>query len=364
MKIPFRSLRVRLLLSYLLIVVVGAITMIVMMQVLAPQFFAAHLSAMTRTFGKMSNAMVDQLETSFNESFGRALMVSLAASAAAALLVSAFASERILRPVEAVRRAARRLASGSYRERVPLPREVELAGLAADVNALAEALDEVEQRRLRLIAEVAHELRTPLATIEGYMEGLLDGVFEPSDEIFAAAGHEAARLKRLARDLSALSRAEEGRIDLDVAVEDLGAIAVAVAERLRPQFDANGVELVVHPMPALPVKVDLDRMAQVFTNIIGNALTYTPSGGKVEILGDIFAGMATVTVSDTGFGIKGDRLETVFERFYRGDTSRHGGTGIGLTIARSIARLHGGDVVAFSDGLGKGSRFEVSVPVV
>ncbi len=363
MKLPFRSLRIRLLLSYLIVVLVGAVTMIVMMQVLAPQFFAAHLAAMTRTFGTMSNAMVDQLETSFNESFGRALTVSLAASIAAALIVSAFASERIVRPVEAVRRAARRLASGAYRERVPVPEEVELAGLAADVNALAEALDEVEQRRLRLIAEVAHELRTPLSTIEGYMEGLLDGVFEPSDEIFAAAGHEAARLKRLAHDLSALSRAEEGRMALHLDVADLGNIAAMVAERLRPQFEANGVDLVVHQMPELPVQVDRDRMAQVFTNIIGNALTYTPSGGKVAIMGATEDGMASISVVDTGIGIAPNQLDAVFERFYRGDTSRPGGTGIGLTIARSIVRLHAGEVTAFSEGPDRGARFEVSVPL-
>lgn len=364
MKIPFRSLRVRLLLSYLIVVVVGAVTMLVSMQVLAPQFFAEHLATMTRTFGAMSNSMVDQLESSFNASFGRALAVSLGASAAAALVVSAFASGRILRPVEAVRRAARRLASGSYGERVPLPRDAELAALASDVNALAEALDTIEQRRLRLIGEVAHELRTPLATIEGYMEGLLDGVFTPSDEIFAAAGHEAARLKRLARDLSVLSQAEEGRVELRADLVDLGEIAVEVAIRLRSQFESNEVELVVHPLPPLPARADRDRLAQVFTNVIGNALSYTPAGGHVDVSGRTGSGEVVVAVRDTGIGIDPGHLETVFERFYRGDASRRGGTGIGLTIARRLARLHGGDVVALSEGPESGSTFEVSLPSV
>ncbi len=362
MKLPFRSLRVRLLVSYLAIVAVAAVTMLVTMRVLAPQFFAEHLAAMTRTFGAMSNSMVVQLESSFNSSFRRALAISLGASAVTALVVSAFASGRILRPIEAVRRAARRLASGSYTERVPLPQDAELAALARDVNSLAEALDTVEQRRLQLISEVAHELRTPLATIEGYMEGLLDGVFAPSDEIFAAAGHEASRLKRLARDLSMLSRAEEGRIELEEDRLDLGEVAGEVAARLRPQFDSNDVALVVHPMPSLPARADRDRMAQVFTNIIGNSLSYTPAGGQVDVTGAAGSGHVSVTVADTGIGIDADHLETVFERFYRGDVSRRGGSGIGLTIARRLARLHGGDVVAFSEGPGSGSAFEVSLP--
>jgi len=364
MKIPFKTLRVRLLLSYLAVVLVGAITLLVTMQFLAPQFFAAHLAAMTRTFGTMSNSMVGQLKTSFNASFGRALAVSLGASVATALVVSAYASGRILRPVEAVRRAARRLASGSYQERVPIPIEAELAALAADVNALAEALDTVEQRRLQLISEVAHELRTPLSTIEGYMEGLLDGVFAPSDEIFAAAGHEASRLKRLARDLSVLSRAEEGRIELEADWLDLGEVAGEVAARLRPQFEGNNVELVVHGMSPLPARADRDRIAQVFTNVVGNALSYTPAGGRVEIAGRTRSGEVVVTVTDTGGGIDPEHLETVFERFYRGDASRRGGTGIGLTIARRLARLHGGDVIALSQGPGSGSTFEISLPAV
>jgi len=364
MKTPFKTLRVRLLVSYLTVVVVGAITMLVTMQILAPQFFAAHLAAMTRTFGTMSNSMVGQLKTSFNASFGRALAVSLGASVATALVVSAYASGRILRPVEAVRRAARRLASGSYQERVPMPAEAELAALAGDVNALAEALDTVEQRRLQLISEVAHELRTPLSTIEGYMEGLLDGVFTPSDEIFAAAGHEASRLKRLARDLSVLSRVEEGRIELEAAWIDLGEVAGEVAARLRPQFESNSVELVVHGMSPLPARADRDRIAQVFTNVIGNALSYTPAGGRVEIASRTVPGEVVVTVSDTGVGIDPEHLDTIFERFYRGGTSRRGGTGIGLTIARRLARLHGGDVVALSQGPGSGSTFEISLPAV
>src|SRR4030066_1552105 len=134
--------------------------------------------------------------------FGRPLPIAAIVSAAAAALASGYAALRVLRPLEGVRRAARRLASGSYTERVPIPVESELAALAHDVNALGEALEKVEERRVRLISEVAHELRTPLTTIQGYMEGLLDGIFEPTEEIFAATAREATRLKRVAADLS------------------------------------------------------------------------------------------------------------------------------------------------------------------
>ena len=148
-------------------------------------------------------------------------MIALAASLGAAAIVSTFVARRILRPVREVRDATRRLANGHYDERVAEPGELELAELAHDVNRLAVELETTERRRARLVSEVAHEMRTPLTTIEGYVEGMLDGVFEPSEEVLVAVGEEASRLQRLASDLTELSRAEEGAVELHLRVVDL-----------------------------------------------------------------------------------------------------------------------------------------------
>ena len=212
-----------------------------------------------------------------------ALLVGVLASAAVAGLAAAFVTRRLLRPLDAVRAATRRIAAGHYQASVPLPREPELAALAGDVNTLATALAGTETRRTRLLGEVAHEMRTPLTALDGYMEGLIDGVFAPEPEILGAASDELRRLRRLADDLSALSRAEEQRLDLHPADADLADLARRAAGRLAPQFADDHVTLTVHAPGPLPVRADPDRITQVLTNIIGNALAATPAAGTVTV---------------------------------------------------------------------------------
>lgn len=356
------TLRGRLLVSHLAVVAIGATVLIIAGRRLGSVFVDDHLRSMSPMMGGMRPTETLQLEEGIRDAFNRALVWAAIASAAAAAAAAAVASSRVLRPLEQVRTVARRLASGSYHERVPLPTEDELAALAADVNALAEALEETEERRLRLVGEVAHELRTPVATLKGYLEGILDGVFQADSETLTAAVKEAGRMERLAADLSALSRAEDGRIDLILEEVDLARVVTEVAERLRPQFIDQEVRLEVDVIPASTVTIDRDRIAQVLTNVIGNALSYTPAGGLVTIQTQESGGMAHVTVTDTGRGLTAEQLAMVFERFYRVDRAAVGGTGIGLTIARRLARLHGGDVSATSTGLGQGSTFTLTIP--
>ena len=217
-----------------------------------------------------------------------------------------------------VRDATRRLANGHYDERVAEPGELELAELARDVNRLAVELETTERRRARLVSEVAHEMRTPLTTIEGYVEGMLDGVFEPNEEVLVAVGEEASRLQRLASDLADLSRSEEGAVALHLRVVDLGELAAASAERLRPQFDEKGVALVVAGGPPLPVEVDPDRIAQVLTNLFGNALDLHP--GRRAGRGARRVGTTMSRRSPSATPASGSHPKTValvFDRFYR-----------------------------------------------
>jgi len=207
-------------------------------------------------------------------------------------------------------------------------------------------------------------LRTPVATLKGYLEGLLDGVFEPDPETLTASIREARRMERLASDLTRLSRTEEGRADLHLESTDVVALTAEVADRLRPQFADQNVELIVAGPEPVWANVDHDRIAQVLTNLIGNALSYTPTGGVVAVSIGTENGAVQVTVNDTGRGLSEDQLSLVFERFYRSDRSVPGGTGIGLTIARALARMHDGDVTVTSPGLGEGSTFVLSLPTL
>jgi len=366
MNARLRRFGVRLFLSYLLVIGVGALTLLVAGSLLAASFFEGRLHEMRGIgMGGMSGIMGEELRRAFADSVQAAFLLAAAATVLAAGIAAAIVGRRLLRPLEEVRAATHRLAAGDYRHPVPVPPETELAALADDVNALAQALATTERRRIRLIDEVAHELRTPLTTIEGYMEGLIDGVLPPNEETFAAVADEAARLKRLADDLSQLSRAEEGTFRLELRDVDLMAVAARAAERLRPQFDDRGVDLDVAAGPPLPVRVDPDRLAQVFTNLLGNALVQTPRGGSVSVRGGEEGPSAFVDVVDTGVGIPPDKLERIFDRFYRlrGVAGESTGRGIGLTIARGIARAHTGDLRASSAGLGQGARFRVTMPL-
>ena len=195
------------------------------------------------------------------------MITGLASAGLAASIMARGAAQKINQPIQAIADATRRMAQGNYAVRVPPGDSTEIAELARDVNTLAAELEDTETRRLQLISDVAHELRTPLQTIEGSMEALMDGVVEPTDEVFAAIAEEAARLKRLAFDLSTLSKAQEGPqrierrpVELDVKVGD-------VVDLLRHQFDPKGLQLRVTIEKPLTISADADRVAQILTNV-------------------------------------------------------------------------------------------------
>ena len=360
----------RLFISYAVVALIGAAVTYVTVRLLAPTLFDQHMNMLGGDHMEMGQGMGGQggtagsVHSAFISALTTALLVGVLASVATAALAAAFVTSRLLRPLNAVRAATRRIAAGHYQASVPVPEVPELAALAGDVNTLAAELASTEARRTRLLGEVAHEMRTPLTALGGYVEGLLDGVFAPEPEILGAVSDELRRLGRLADDLSALSRAEERRLDLHPADADLAILARRAAERLAPQFADRQVRLAVHADDPLPVRADPDRITQILTNIIGNALTATPAEGTVTVQARAAGPRAEVWVTDTGTGLAAADLERVFERFYRapGQPRRSGGSGIGLTIARNIARAHGGDVTASSPGPGHGATFVLTLP--
>ncbi|MCK6212522.1 HAMP domain-containing histidine kinase [Georgenia sp. EYE_87] len=347
---------VRLLLSHAVVAVVAGLTAYLVVRVVAPQLYD-HEARMMAGHGMLAGRGMRAVAVA---AMNNALLIGVLAGVAAALVAGAYGARRIMLPLEAVSSATHQLAAGRYDQRVALPRERELAAVAEDVNTLAERLAETEARRVRLIGEVAHEMRTPLTVLDGYVEGLVDGVFAPGPQVLDEMSAEVRRLRRLAEDLSALSRAEEGRLDLRPVETDLARVAAAAAERLRPQVEDAGVELAVEAGPPVPLRGDPDRLAQVVTNLVGNALAATPAGGRIVVRAAHRDGQAQVEVADTGVGLAEADLDRVFERFYR--VGPRAGSGIGLTISRKIAEAHGGTLAAASAGPGRGATFTLRVP--
>jgi signal transduction histidine kinase len=369
-------LPVRLFVSYAAVAAIGAGTAYVAVRIIAPRIFDQRMGMMDGgqglgQGGQMMGAPEDRLDRSapireaFLSSLDTALIIGFIASIIIAGLVAAFVTYRLLRPLEDVRAATRRIAAGDYQALIAIPSEPEMAELATDVNTLATELAETETRRVRLLGDVAHEMRTPLTTLDGYVEGMIDGVFPADEQTLGSLTTELRRLRRLSDDLAALSRAEERRFDMVLVDADLDEIATSVADRLRPQFEDSGIAFSISADTPTPVTVDPDRIIQVLTNLLGNALVATEPGGSVSLEVRPGGEWADLTVRDTGIGLVEPDQERIFERFYRaeGAPRRSGGSGIGLTISREIAQAHGGTLTASSAGRGHGSQFTLRLPL-
>lgn len=366
-----RRLRTRLFLSYAVVVASGALAMILVGAAVTRTVYERNIGGFGLGLGRgpgRNNQAADVDEAQLTEALDASLWPALLAGTGAALVTAAlvawFVGSRLLRPLDEIRTATRRMAAGDYSARVRPPGELELASLADDVNVLGDHLAGTERRRSQLLGEVTHEMRTPLTIIGGHLEGLIDGVLEPSGETFVTLADETKRLQRLVDDLTLLSRADEGTLTVDLVRVDLAEVVGAVVTRFRPQFEHAGVRLVHESAAPLPVDGDVHRLAQILTNIVGNALEHTPAGGSVSVRSGRDA-TTWVEVTDTGAGIPPVELEAIFERFHRGSTATgRSGRGIGLTIARSLARAHGGDVTADSPGSGRGATFRLTLPNV
>ena len=374
------SLRTKLFISYLALVLIGVATVFVIMSAFAPDFFLSAMGSMMAGTG-MGNGMMggqgssetavtDSLDAAFRQALMQGLVLATALATLCALVLSYFVARQIARPVQQMLNATQRIGSGHYAERVVVPvanTGDELGQLAASFNEMASALEQTERRRVELVGDVAHELRTPITTLTGYLEGLLDGVVEPSPETWAKLHTESLRLRRLVDDLQELSRAEARQIPLHAARISPVSIITAAQERVEPQYAEKGLELGIGTLTGLPdVSADPDRAVQALTNLLTNALRYTPAPGRVEITATREGNMLAFHVRDTGVGIAPDNLPRVFERFYRVEKSRTrtlGGSGIGLTISKALVEAMHGTMRAESAGLDKGSTFTFTLPL-
>lgn len=369
----WRQLRWKIIAGHMLVVIVGVLTLSLVSETIRlrtmPTVLEPYLEvlAQAESPAEIERTIASLVETFYRDAVFRSLLIAALSAIVTGLLTSLFLAREILRPLWQLVDSSQRIASGRYSERVTVPASTELALVATNFNQMAQSLEHVEQQRVALINNVAHELRTPLTGLEGYLEGLLDGLFSSDPETFAQMAQEVRRLHRLVDDLQALSLVEAGQFSLRLETFDLIPVVTRVVAQLKPQAMAQCLEIVTeyHPLLEIPVYADPDRTAQVVINLVGNAIRYTPDGGYITIRVGVNNGLAGVEVQDNGIGIPAEAMPYIFERFYRVDRSRSrasGGSGIGLTIARHLAWAMGGDLTVTSPGLGHGSTFTFTLP--
>jgi histidine kinase len=361
----FRQLRWRIIAGHMIVVVVGVLVLVLMSELFilwaTPTILNPDLTPESTT------TTTQVVADSFRNAILRAVLVAAVSAIIAGLLTSVFLAREILHPLNQIAFTSRRIAEGRYNERVAIPPSTELATVATNFNEMAETLEQMEKTRIQLISNVMHELRTPLTGLEGYLEGLMDGLFASEPETFAQMSQEVRRLKRLVNDLQALSKVQSGQITLHIEPFNLIPVIDQVVSQLKPQAVAQYLQIEVINSPSeIMVQADRDRTAQVLVNILGNAIRYTPDSGSITISLTTTDYTVKVAVSDNGIGLPAEALPYIFERFYRVDRSRSrasGGSGIGLTISRHLAWAMAGDLTAASDGPDKGSTFTLSLPL-
>ncbi|MDO5077574.1 cell wall metabolism sensor histidine kinase WalK [Corynebacterium sp.] len=352
------KLSMRLIISHLVVVAFGALVTFSVVFSFAPADFDRRIPP-----GRSEQPEVHAVREHFIGAVTDTLFMGTAIGVVLAAFLGIILARQLLRPLQTVSAAAGAMAAGDYGYRVDVPNEPELAILAQDINALGEALAEVEATRMRLIGEVAHELRTPLTIIDGNVEGMIDGVVAADPEHLSLISAEVRRLRRLSDDLTALSRAQEGRININLETVPLDPLTTTLLARFAVQAEDAGITL--ERRGTFPTVVaDPDRVTQVLTNVIGNALRATPPGGTITVAGEFAGNVARIHIHDTGIGIASEELPRIFERFYRSNGTTHSeGSGVGLTIARQLMRGMNGELSATSEGPGNGATFTLELPV-
>jgi len=348
-----------------LVLFAGALTAWVVATAVGPRIFRTHvgMAGVAHTAGETEHV---------NEAFASALLISLAValltSVVLALAVTWYFTRRTERSIALVTNSATEIAHGNYALRIPTPalgREFDT--LAETFNELAQRLDMVETIRRRMLGDLAHEMRTPLATLDAHLEALEDGVREldqPTLTVLHASSH---RLGRLAEDITAVSLAQEGAIEIRPVTASPRQLMAAAVRAARDRYDAKGVNLTSDVSTDAQVNVDPERMAQILGNLLDNALRHTPMGGDVRLTSRIIGTDVAFIVTDTGEGIEQEHAPYLFYRFYRVDTARsrdRGGSGIGLTVTKALVQAHGGHITAHSDGRGHGAVFTITLPAL
>lgn len=357
------GLATRLFVAQLLVIGITFLALLVTVVLIAPGLFLHHLE-MT---GEDSPTVQLHAREAFETSVGLALLAAAAVAVVAAVLLSWFLARRVSRPISSLADAAESVAHGNYDVAVPeTGLGTELHTLSRAFQDMANSLATTDDARTQLLSDLSHEIRTPLATLEAHIDGLEDGVVEPSARTFDVMRAEVRRLLRLASDVRLAAQAQEHALDLHLQTITVGMLVTSACALYEPRYVEKGVSLYnTCELAAHRVTVDPDRMQQVLGNLLDNALRHTPSGGEVRVGCRQDGDRVEITVADTGEGLPTSDLERIFHRFQRLDGARasdNTGSGLGLTIARALVQDQGGDLFAFSEGLGTGGTFTIRIP--
>lgn len=297
----------------------------------------------------------------------RAALIAGLIAGGIALFLALFLTYRLLQPVRHLTSAARNMAQGDLTQRVPVKGNDELAQLGLDFNRMADALQQAGEVRRAMTADIAHELRTPLAVQRASLEALQDGVYILTPDNLQPILEQNLLLSRLVDDLRTLALADAGQLPLERVQVDLAGLVGRLVEQFQPQATAQGAAIIYTPphRPLPELSLDPMRIEQILNNLLSNALRYTPENGQINLKLVQESKSVCMEVRDSGPGIPEDALPHVFERFYRADRSRartEGGSGLGLAIARQLARAHGGEITA-TNSLQGGAVFTLNLPL-
>ncbi len=304
------------------------------------------------------------LEEGFLRTTRRSLWLAGLVAMAVAILLSVLLLRQVTRPLRRLDAATRRIARGEFDERVGISTSDEIGRLAQSFDEMAESLDRAERTKKRMIADVSHELRTPLAAVRSALEGLRDGLIEPTPETLASLHDKILLTTRLVHDLHQLTLADAGRLSIRPAPCRIDAIVDTIGETIGVQLEDSSLRLdrrIDDDLP--PVVVDRQRIEQVFLNLLANAIRHTPEGGTISISAAEHRGGVLTSICDTGPGLTETDLAHVFDRFYRADDARtsDGGAGLGLSIAKALVDAQGGSIWAENRPAG-GACFHVLLP--
>ncbi|MDZ7794239.1 MAG: HAMP domain-containing protein [Spirochaetia bacterium] len=304
--------------SHLLVIGVGVVVLLLTARLQAPYALNQHIRQMEHLIGE-NDLLRQNLMNTFQTALNEVLLIAAFGAFLAAVIVSSFIAWRIVSPIRSMIKTVVKIADGDYRQRAHFVWDDELGELARNFNRMAEALHSTETRRVELIGNVAHELRTPLASMRSLIEGVIDGVLPADFSTYSAVQSELSRLQRLVGDLENLSQAEAGQIKLNIQEFDLKELLDHVVLKLKPQFLEKQIELEIEMSETkILVQADWERLQQVLINLLGNALQYTPSGGTVRVNTEALNDKVVCSVEDSGIGLTESNIAQIFRKILPG----------------------------------------------
>lgn len=324
----------------------------------------AGLTGVIVTIGYYGPYFYSDHDLLFLSTLNRLLLLATGVTAVISVVIGTYTAKRLSGPISRVIGKTEQISQGNYDGRIiEAANTREIAELTNSINTLAENLGRQEALRKRLTADVAHELRTPIANLQGHLEAMIDGVWKADTERLISCHEETVRLTKLVTDLESLARYENENLHLELEDLNISQCLSRAAKSFENELIRKSISLVTD-LPDQQAPADKNKIDQVFCNLLYNAIKYTPPGGTIRLSVSGSEESVRISVQDTGTGISEEDLPFIFERFYRADKSRTrdtGGAGIGLAIVKSIVNAHQGSVEVYSE-YGKGSEFVVFLP--